>query len=73
MDRRDHAKGWVVGGYGLTLKRNVDFMDLIVKSNEGAGYRPSKDVVIALNPASSGFYEDGLYKPAHRGTQSKYR
>ena len=61
MDRRGHAKGWVVGGYGLTLKRNVDFMDLIVKSIEGAGYRPSKDVVIALNPASSGFYEDGLY------------
>ena len=61
MDRRGHAKGWVVGGYGLTLKRNVDFMDLIVKSIEGAGYRPSKDVVIVLNPASSGFYEDGLY------------
>ena len=36
-------------------------MDLIVKAIEGAGYRPGDDVVIALDPASSGFYEDGLY------------
>ena len=36
-------------------------MDLIVKSIEEAGYRPGDDVVIALDPASSGFYEDGLY------------
>jgi enolase len=43
------------------LKRNVDAMDLIVKSIEVAGYRPGEDVVIALDPASSGFYEDGLY------------
>jgi enolase len=49
------------GGFAPALKRNVDAMDLIVKSIEGAGYRPGEDVVIALDPASSGFYEDGLY------------
>src|SRR5512135_2540551 len=49
------------GGFAPALKRNVDAMDLIVKSIEGAGYRPGDDVVIALDPASSGFYEDGLY------------
>ena len=49
------------GGFAPALKRNVDAMDLIVKSIEGAGYRPGEDVVIALDPASSGFYEDGMY------------
>ena len=49
------------GGFAPALKRNVDAMDLIVKSIETAGYRPGEDVVIALDPASSGFYEDGLY------------
>jgi enolase len=49
------------GGFAPALKRNVDAMDLIVKSIEGAGYRSGEDVVIALDPASSGFYEDGLY------------
>lgn len=49
------------GGFAPALKRNVDAMDLIVKSIEVAGYRPGEDVVIALDPASSGFYEDGLY------------
>jgi len=49
------------GGFAPALKRNVDAMDLIVKSIEGAGYRPGEDAVIALDPASSGFYEDGLY------------
>jgi enolase 1/2/3 len=49
------------GGFAPALKRNVDAMDLIVKSTETAGYHPGDDVVIALDPASSGFYEDGLY------------
>lgn len=40
------------------LKRNAEAVELILKATEGAGYRP---VVIALDPASSGFYEDGLY------------
>lgn len=49
------------GGFAPALKRNVDALDLIVKAIEGAGYRPGEDVVLALDPASSGFYEDGLY------------
>ena len=49
------------GGFAPVLKRNSDAMDLIVKAIEQTGYRPGDDVVIALDPASSGFYEDGLY------------
>ena len=49
------------GGFAPALKRNSDAVELILKAIEGAGYRPGDDVVIAIDPASSGFYEDGLY------------
>jgi enolase len=49
------------GGFAPALKRNADALDLIVKAIEQAGFRPGEDVVLALDPASSGFYEDGLY------------
>ncbi len=49
------------GGFAPALKRNADAVELILKAIEGAGYRPGEEVVIALDPASSGFYEDGLY------------
>jgi enolase len=49
------------GGFAPALKRNVDALELIVKAIEGAGYRPNEDVVLAIDPASSGFYENGLY------------
>jgi enolase len=49
------------GGFAPALKRNADALELILKAIEGAGYRPGEEVVLALDPASSGFYEDGLY------------
>jgi enolase len=49
------------GGFAPALKRNADAVELILKAIEGAGYRPGEDVVLALDPASSGFFEDGLY------------
>jgi len=50
------------GGFAPALKRNAEALELIVQAIEAAGYRPGEDVVIALDPASSGFYEDGLYQ-----------
>ena len=50
------------GGFAPALKRNVDAIELILEAIGAAGYRPGDDVVIALDPASSGFYEDGLYR-----------
>ncbi len=50
------------GGFAPALKRNVDAVELILKAIEGAGYRPGEDVVLALDPASSGFFEGGLYQ-----------
>ncbi|HEX8980883.1 MAG TPA: phosphopyruvate hydratase [Parasulfuritortus sp.] len=49
------------GGFAPALKRNVDALELIVQAIAAAGYKPGSDVVIALDPASSGFFEDGLY------------
>lgn len=49
------------GGFAPALKRNADAVELILKAIEGAGYRPGEDVVLALDPASSGFFEEGFY------------
>lgn len=49
------------GGFAPVLKRNVEALELIVQAIAAAGYRPGEDVAIALDPASSGFFEEGLY------------
>jgi len=49
------------GGFAPALKKNSDAVELILKAIENAGYKPGDDISIALDPASSGFYEDGFY------------
>jgi enolase len=49
------------GGFAPALKANEEALVLIVRAIESAGYQPGEQVVIALDPASSGFYEDGRY------------
>jgi len=49
------------GGFAPALKKNEDALVVIVKAIEAAGYKPGKHVAIALDPASSGFYENGRY------------
>jgi enolase len=49
------------GGFAPALKKNEEALVVIVKAIEAAGYKPGKHVAIALDPASSGFYEDGRY------------
>lgn len=49
------------GGFAPALTRNVEALELIVRAIATAGYRPGEDVAIALDPASSGFFDDGLY------------
>ena len=49
------------GGFAPALKKNSDAVELILKAIEKAGYKPGDDVAVALDPASSGFFEDGLY------------
>ncbi len=49
------------GGFAPSLKANEEALVLIVEAIEAAGYRPGEHMAIALDPASSGFYEDGRY------------
>ncbi len=49
------------GGFAPALKRNVEALELIVQAIAVAGYRPGEDVAIAIDPASSSFFEDGQY------------
>jgi enolase len=49
------------GGFAPALKKNSDAVEVILKAIEKAGYKPGEQVCIALDPASSGFYEDGKY------------
>jgi enolase len=49
------------GGFAPALKSNAEAVENILKAIEKAGYKPGQDVAIALDPASSSFYEDGGY------------
>ncbi len=49
------------GGFAPALKTNAEAVEMILKAIENAGYKPGEHIVIALDPATSGFYEDGLY------------
>ncbi len=49
------------GGLAPDLPSNSAALELIVESIRDAGYSPGEDVFIALDPAASEFYRDGLY------------
>jgi enolase len=49
------------GGFAPALKTNAEAVELILQAIEEAGYKPGEQIALALDPASSGFYEDGLY------------
>ncbi len=49
------------GGFAPNLKSNEEPIEVILEAIAKAGYRPGIDVSIALDPASSEFYEDGKY------------
>lgn len=49
------------GGFAPDLKSNDEAVEMVLAGIRKAGYRPGKDVVLALDPASSSFYEKGKY------------
>ena len=51
------------GGFAPNLKSNEEALETIVEAIEKAGYKPGEDAYIAMDPASSEFYnkEDGKY------------
>ncbi len=49
------------GGFAPSLKTNDNAVKLIIEAIRAAGYRPGKDIAIALDPAASEFYDEGAY------------
>ncbi len=50
------------GGFAPNLSGTLEALDFIMKAIETAGYKPGKDIMLALDPASSEFYQDGKYE-----------
>ncbi len=57
------------GGFAPSLGSNQAALDVIMEAIEKAGYRAGEEVFIALDPAASEIYEDGLYKLDIEGRQ----
>ncbi|MDE2777372.1 MAG: phosphopyruvate hydratase [Chloroflexota bacterium] len=49
------------GGFAPSLGSNQAALDVIMEAIEQAGYRAGEDVLIALDPAASEIYENGVY------------
>jgi enolase len=50
------------GGFAPDLASNQQAIEVILEAVERAGYKAGKDVFLALDPASSEFYRDGVYQ-----------
>ena len=69
-----HDKGYPTtvgdeGGFAPSLGSNQAALDAIMEAIETAGYRAGEDIFIALDPAASEIYSDGVYDLAIEGRQ----
>ncbi len=49
------------GGFAPSLKSNVEAIEVILEAITKAGYKPGEQIAIALDPASSEFFDNGKY------------
>jgi enolase len=49
------------GGFAPSLKSNAEAIEVILEAIQNAKYKPGKDIFLALDPASSEFFEKGKY------------
>jgi len=61
-----HGRGFALGvgdegGFAPSLDSNREALELIIAAIEQAGYKPGEQIRIALDPASTEFYESGQY------------
>ena len=55
------------GGFAPNLSSARDALDFIIKSIEKAGYKPGKDICLALDCAATEYYKDGKYEMKGEG------
>ena len=66
-DRKLNTNTGDEGGFAPSLPTNEAALELIVEAIQKAGYTPGKDVMLAMDPACSEIYEDGVYNLAREG------
>ncbi len=49
------------GGFAPNLRSNEEALDLIIEAIKKAGYKPGKEISLALDSAASSFYKNGSY------------
>ena len=49
------------GGFAPNLDSNRAALDLILEAVEGAGFKPGKEIALAMDVAATEFYENGKY------------
>ncbi len=55
------------GGFAPRLSANREAFELIMDAIDAAGYTPGDQIMLAMDPAASEFYEDGAYHLATEG------
>ena len=50
------------GGFAPNLESNRAALDVIMEAIEAAGYKPGKEIALALDVAATEFYKDGAYQ-----------
>ena len=50
------------GGFAPDLRSNEEALQVLIEGIERAKYTPGDEVLLALDPASSEFYKDGVYR-----------
>ena len=58
------------GGFAPGLRNSGEALDFLVRAIEAAGFRPAEQVAIALDPATSEFYRDGVYDMKGEGRRA---
>lgn len=49
------------GGFAPNARSNIEAVELVLAGIERAGFKAGDDIVLALDPAASEFFEDGAY------------
>jgi enolase len=55
------------GGFAPDLGSNEEALEMLLEGIRAAGYEPGEDLAIALDPAASELYREGLYVLEHEG------
>jgi enolase len=61
------------GGFAPNLPSNEEACKLLIQAIERAGYRPGEEIAIALDTASTEFYENGTYSLNGEGRKFQSR